>query len=63
MTEQAEKTKMLQGQFICPIWAVWFGESVNVSFTRFHADQFMRALALNGTLFMAYDGHGEPVTP
>ena len=46
--EQA-KTKKLQAQFICPIWAVWFGQSVNLYFTRYHCEQFTWALRLNGT--------------
>ncbi len=58
MTEQATKTKLLQAQFICPIWAVWFGKSVNVYFTRYHLGQFCRALRLNGTQFVAFDGRG-----
>lgn len=32
MSDQSQKTRELQAQFICPIWAVWFGKSVNVYF-------------------------------
>ena len=59
MADQAEKTKRLQSQFICPIWAVWFGKSVNVYFTRSHTEQMVRALRLNGTDCLAFDGKGE----
>lgn len=44
-----QKTEQLQAQFICPIWAVWFGKSVRVYFTAYHAEQMLRALTLNGT--------------
>jgi hypothetical protein len=43
------KTEQLQAQFICPIWAVWFGSSVKLYFTAYHAEQMMRALRSNGT--------------
>lgn len=43
------KTEKLAAQFICRIWTVWFGNSVNLYFTEYHAEQMMRALRLNGT--------------
>jgi len=58
MNTKAEKSKLLQGQFICPIFAVWFGMSCNVYFTRYHAEQMLRALRLNGTECWAFDGKG-----
>lgn len=47
--EMVVKTEQLQRQFICPIWAVWFGSSVKLFFTSYHADQMMQALTMNGT--------------
>jgi hypothetical protein len=58
MSEQASKTKQLQANFICPIWTVWFGKSVNLYFTRYHAEQQVRALRLNGTECFGFDGKG-----
>ena len=58
MSEQAAKTVKLQAQLICPIWAVWFGETMKVYFTRYHAEQMLRALRLNGTECAGYDGKG-----
>ena len=55
------KTIQLQKQFICPIWTVWFGTSVKVYFTRHHAEQLLRALALNGTDCAALDGAGNSI--
>jgi hypothetical protein len=59
MTEQGEKTKQIQAQFICPIWTVWFGKSVNVYFNAHHAEQLVRALKLNGTPCAVFNGKGE----
>lgn len=56
---KSERTRMLQSQFICPIWVVWFGQSCNLYFSRYHARQFMRALRLKRTPYDAYDGRGE----
>jgi hypothetical protein len=61
MTEQADKTRKLQAQFICPIWTVWFGKSVNLYFTRYHAEQMVRALEGNQTPCAAYNGKGEAI--
>jgi hypothetical protein len=44
-----QKTILLQREFICPIWAVWFGKSVRIYFTHYHAEQMMRALRANNT--------------
>lgn len=55
---QAEKTVALQAQFICPIWTVWFGKSVNLYHTAYHAEQMLHALRLNGTEAVAYNGKG-----
>ena len=51
-----QKTELLQREFICPIWAVWFGTSVRLYFTEYHADQMMRALRLNGTQAHCFSG-------
>lgn len=56
VAECQTKTRKLQAQFICPIWAVWFGKSVNVYFTSYHAGQFERALRLNRTDFLSFSG-------
>ena len=61
MSEQAQKTIKLQGQFICPIWTAWFGKSVNVYFTSYHADQMLRALRLNSTQCLGFDGKGNAI--
>lgn len=58
MSEQAAKTIKLQAQFICPIWTVWFGKSVNVYFTYYHVEQMARALRLNQTPHSVFDGKG-----
>ena len=55
---EACKTTRLQASYIHPIWAVWYGASVNLFHTRHHADQFARALRLNGTEFRLFDGKG-----
>jgi hypothetical protein len=55
----AEKTIKLQAQFICPIWTVWFGRSVNLYFTRYHAEQMLSALNGNHTSCEGYNGKGE----
>jgi predicted GTPase len=45
------------------VWLVEFGTSINRHYTRYHADQFARALKLNGTPytltheFVGADGH------
>ena len=54
----AVKTRQLQEQFICPIWAVWFGKSVKLFLTAHHAAQFLRALRLNATPCAGFDGRG-----
>jgi len=59
--DRAARTQKLQAQFICPIWAVWFGSTCSVFYTSYHAEQFMRALRLNGTPFDAFSGKGETV--
>lgn len=61
MIDQAAKTRELQKQFICPIWTVWFGESVKVYFTHYHAEQMISALHLNCTTSHGYDGHGNAI--
>lgn len=58
MGEQATKAIKLQEQFICPIWTVWFGTSVKVYFTNYHALQMVRALRLNKTPVTCFDGRG-----
>lgn len=58
MTDQAQKTKGLQAQFICPIWTVWFGQSVKVYVAKWHATQMMDALRANKTECFGFDGHG-----
>lgn len=61
MSDQAQKTRKLQAQIISPIWAVWFGQSVKVYFTSYHAAQMLRALRLNGTPCAGYDGQGQSI--
>lgn len=58
MSEQATKTIQLQAQFICPIWAVWFGQSVRVYVAKWHATQMMDALRANKTQCAGFDGQG-----
>jgi hypothetical protein len=57
-SERAQKSKRLQEHIICPIWTVWFGKSVHLYYTRYHAEQVMRALTLNGTEYEYFDGKG-----
>jgi len=33
------------------IWTVWHGGSAFIFYTEYHAEQYCRALALNGTKF------------
>lgn len=61
MSEQATKTVALQGQFICPIWTVWFGKSVKVYVAKWHATQMMDALRANGTYCLGFAGTGEEI--
>lgn len=61
MSDQAQKTKQLQAQFICPIWTVWFGQSVRVYAAKWHATQMMNALRANKTECAGYDGQGEAI--
>lgn len=56
IAECTRKTRESQAQFSCPIWTVWFGSSVNVYFTSYHAGQFESALRGNRTDFLSIFG-------
>lgn len=61
LADQATKTQALQKQIICPIWAVWFGSSVKVYVAKWHAEQMLRALRLEGTDCSGFSGAGEAI--
>lgn len=59
--EASAKTVKLQEQFICQIWTVWYGKRVDLYHTQYHAKQMVRALTLNGTPCLAFDGKGAAI--
>lgn len=45
------------------IWAVYFGNSKAVYHTHYHAEQFARALRLNGTSYKLVEEYAALVLP